>query len=142
MLKATATFGVFLVLGLIAATGKNAAKYAAGIGGLMTLGIVLNAASSFSGMVDAISSAKAPAKTTVTAPAPAPNAYSPPAWVAGANPAGTVPGSEVAGTPASRDTSNDSTKVTNQNGIPGLGGFTNNSSIGTNQQGIPGLGGF
>lgn len=80
MLKASATFAVFLVLGLIAATGPNAAKFSAGVGGLMTLGIVLNAASSFSGMVSAISSAKAPAKTPVTAPAPAPNAYSPPEW--------------------------------------------------------------
>lgn len=116
MLKGTATAGLFLVLGLIAAIGPNVAKYAAGIGGLVTLAVVFNAANSFSGMVDAISSAKAATVTPHTAPAPSSNLFNPP---------GTVAGSEVAGTPASRDTSTDATPPGqgNQGGIPGLGGF-------------------
>lgn len=80
MLKGSATFGLFLVLGMIAAIGPNVAKWSAGIGGLVTLAVVFNAASSFEGMVTAISSAHAPQVTATPAPAPAPNAYSPPAW--------------------------------------------------------------
>lgn len=92
MLKGTATFGVFLVLGMIAAIGPNIAKYAAGVGGLMTLAVVFNAANSFSGMVSAISNAHAPAVAATPAPAPAPNAYSPPEWTgAGDTSKGTTP---------------------------------------------------
>lgn len=92
MLKGTATFGVFLVLGMAAAIGPNIAKYAAGVGGLMTLAVLFNAANSFSGIVDGIKSAKAPSTEPTPAPAPAPNAYSPDKWTgAGDTSKGTTP---------------------------------------------------
>lgn len=79
MLKGSTTFGVFLVLGLIGAIGPGAAKFAAGIGGLMTLAIVFNEANSFSGLVDALTTAKAPKITKATPPDPQTgNKYNPP----------------------------------------------------------------
>lgn len=80
MLKGSATCGLFLVLGLIAAIGPNVSKYAAGIGGLVTLAVVFNAANSFSGMVDSLSNAKAAEVTPKSAPDQSTDQYNPPAW--------------------------------------------------------------
>lgn len=39
--RLTAIMGVFLILGLLSAAGRGAAKFAAGVGGLVTLGLLL-----------------------------------------------------------------------------------------------------
>lgn len=70
MVQGTAMVGVFLALGLFGAIAPSMAKFAAGIGGLVTMALTINYAPNLSALVSSISAGKAPATQPYTAATP------------------------------------------------------------------------
>lgn len=77
MVQGTAMVALFLILGLFGAISPAMGKFSAGIGGLVAIGMAINQSSNFSGIVQSITSGKAPQTTPYQAPQPYTSPYSP-----------------------------------------------------------------
>jgi hypothetical protein len=112
MKQASAAFAVFLILSLFGAIGPTCAKYAAGIGGLMTLAMAFNQYSAFSNVATMIQNATGSSATGTPAPNPTSNLF---------NSTVTPPGNGTTASGTQTSTNTDSNgDITGFN--PGIGG--------------------